>query len=139
MTKLITITSYSEPIEAYIVKGRLEAEGIPAFIANEHHISLSWYLSHALGGVKIQVHIKDKNKAEEILSSLKSGEYEEELKNEIKNIENNNCPNCGSASYVSKFSLPLLLLVWLSLGLAVIFPIRRSNHKCKKCGSKWAY
>ena len=70
MTKLITITSYSEPIEAYIVKGRLEAEGIPAFIANEHHISLAWYLSHALGGVKIQVHMKDKNKAEEILSSL---------------------------------------------------------------------
>lgn len=139
MGDLITITSYSEPLEAHIVKGRLEAEGVPAFIANEHHISVAWYLSNALGGVKIQVHKQDHEKAIKIISSLHDGEFEEELKKETKVAESNICPSCGSSNYSSKFSLPLLLLVWLSLGIAVIFPIHRNKHKCTECGCKWVY
>lgn len=139
MSELVTITSYSEPIEAHIVKGRLEAEGITAFIANEYHISVAWFLSSALGGVKILVHKQDQNKAENIIKSLRDGEYEKDLEKEINVIESNICPNCGSEDYLSKFSLPLLLLVWLSLGLAVIFPIRRNKHTCVECGCKWVY
>jgi len=139
MSNLITITSYSEPLEAHIVKGRLEAEGIPTYIANEHHISVAWYISHALGGVKIQVHEKDREKAINIISLLHDGKFEEELKNETEVSETNICPNCGSSSYKSKFSLPLLLLVWISLGIAVIFPIHRNKHKCIECGCKWVY
>ncbi len=139
MPQLITIASFNEPLEAYIVKGRLEAEGIPTYIAHEHHISVAWYLSNALGGVKIQIRKEDKDFAKNILNLLHSGDYEEELKKEISNTESNLCPNCGSTEYKSKFSLPLLLLVWLSLGFAVIFPIYRSHHKCKACGCKWVY
>ena len=139
MSELITITSYSEPLEAHIVKGRLEAEGIPTYIANEHHISAAWYLSNALGGVKIQVHKQDQIKAKNIINLLRDGEYEEELKKETNVAESNICPNCGSVNYSSKFSLPLLLLVWLSLGIAVIFPIHRNKHTCVECGCKWIY
>ena len=84
MSELVTITSYSEPLEAHIVKGRLEAEGIPTFIANEHHISAAWYLSNALGGVKIQVHKQDHAKAINIIGLLHDGQFEEELKKETK-------------------------------------------------------
>lgn len=140
MNELITINSYSEPLEAHIVKGRLEAEGIPTYIAHEHHISVAWYLSNALGGVKIQVHKQDYKKAINILKSLRNGEFEEELKKETKVSESNICPNCGSANCLSKFSLPLLFLVWFSIGLAVIvFPIHRNKHTCVECGCKWVY
>lgn len=38
MAKLVTVDSFTDAVEAYIAKGRLEAEGIPTFIANENHI-----------------------------------------------------------------------------------------------------
>ncbi len=55
MTSLLTVESFSDPLEAHIAKGRLEAEGIQAFVANEHHIWANWMMSHALGGVRVQV------------------------------------------------------------------------------------
>lgn len=52
---LVTIASYSMPYEAHIAKSRLDSEGIPAFMADEHTINMQWLYSNALGGVKLQV------------------------------------------------------------------------------------
>ena len=55
MAEFVTIASFTSPLEAHMARGRLEAEGIPAFIAHENHIWAEWFLSNALGGVKVQV------------------------------------------------------------------------------------
>ena len=52
---LVTVGSYTDPIQAHIAGGRLESEGIPVVIADEHLIWGNWMLSNALGGVKLQV------------------------------------------------------------------------------------
>jgi hypothetical protein len=52
---LRTAASYTDPIEAMIVCGRLRAEGIEAQIVDEHTVLAYWQLRQALGGVKVKV------------------------------------------------------------------------------------
>lgn len=91
--ELITIAYFTDAIEANIIKGRLAAEGVRVNIADQHYITMNWFLSNALGGVKLQVFQDDVPKAKRILKDLQQGEYE------IKEDDNTNkilCPHCGS-------------------------------------------
>jgi len=138
MSKLVTIATFTSPWEAHIAKGRLEVDDIPTFIAHEHHISAAWFLSNALGGVKLQVPEAYADAAQEIMKSHIDGEYEEALKQEFVDLEQNICPRCKSKEYKSRFSYGMLLLVILTLGLSsVIFSVRKEIHICKICGKKW--
>ena len=140
MAKLITITSFTNYLEAHIAKGRLEAEGIKTFLADKHYISMVWYLSDALGGIRIQVLEKDQDKAQKIISAHLNGEYEEELNQEFSSIESNSCPKCHSDNFKSQYSTILTLFLIFSLGsLGFIFPIRKSNHTCHRCEYQWKY
>ena len=140
MTKLETVEVFTSPWEAHIVKGRLESEGIPVFIAHEHHIWANWVFSHTLGGVKVQVTSDNLENAKKILESLETGEYEKALKEEVPDVQDNICPRCGSRQFKSRFPIDLIILVILTLGLlGVIFPPRKENHTCLKCGQKWKY
>lgn len=38
----ISIGRYINPIEAHIVKGRIEVEGIPAYVQYEHHVFITY-------------------------------------------------------------------------------------------------
>lgn len=53
---LVTVASYWLPYEAHLARSKLEAEGIPAALADEHTIEAQWLFSNALGGVKVMVH-----------------------------------------------------------------------------------
>ncbi len=139
MSKLITVASFTSPMEAYIAKGRLEAEDIQVFVAHEYYIWLKWPYSDALGGVKLQVFANDANAASELIQSHLNGEYESALDEEFDEIELNSCKKCGSYEYASRFSKPLLLLVLYTLFFFIIFPVRREFHTCLKCGHKWKY
>ena len=140
MMKLVTVGTFTGPIEAHLAKGRLEAEGISAFVANEHHIWANWVFSHALGGVKLQVVSENAAQATAILKEHIDGKYEAALKEEFPDIKDSACPNCDSKDFKSTIPFGLLVLVILSLGaLAIIFPVRRENHTCLRCGRKWKY
>lgn len=140
MSTLKTIASYTSPIEAHIAKGRLEAEGIQAFIADEHHIWANWMYSNALGGVKIQVREEDAEQAKTILEQDQAGEFEEQLDEVFEDIKANACPNCGSKEFTSTFPFISLLLVILTLGLiSVFFKVRRDRHRCLQCKQDWKF
>jgi hypothetical protein len=140
MAKFVTIDTFTSPWDAHIAKGVLESEGIPAFVAHENHVWANWVLSQALGGVKIQVAFENASIAKEILNSLHKGRYEEELKNEFPDIKDNVCPKCGNQRFKSRFPVRDIIFVILTLGLfGIIFPPRRENHTCLKCGQKWKY
>ena len=134
---LVTVRTFTSPWDAYIVKGRLESEGITVFIANEHHIWVNWPLSNALGGVKLQVPNNQVEQAEQVIDLHMDGVYTETL--EENNDEQNVCPNCGSNEFTSRLPLAKLLLVLLTLGIAIIFPIRANKHKCLNCQQRWTY
>jgi len=67
MSKLSTIFSSNSPIDCYILKGRLETEGITCFIFDEHIVSVNPFKAVAVGGVKLKIPQEKFNQAEKIL------------------------------------------------------------------------
>ncbi len=142
MSKLVTIGSFINPWDAYLTKGKLEDEGIPAFITDEYHVWANWIYAQALGGVKVQVTEENAVVANKILNSVANGQYAKALKSEYPDLDMdaNTCPNCGSKKYKSRMPVGFLLLAILSLGLfSIIFPLRRDSHECARCGHVWKF
>lgn len=78
-----TIFTSTYPIDCYIIKGRLETEGITCYIFDEHLISVNPFKSFAVGGVKLKVSSDQFEKAITTLSKIEknllkdeNGEYD---------------------------------------------------------------
>jgi len=130
---LVTIGHYLNPIEAHIIRGRLEAEGMPAYVQHEHHIWAKWTLSLALGFVKVQVNSQDANAALTIIEQIQAGEFA--LIDEDES-ETHCCPRCGTDKTVR------VNLYWkLALCVAVLFsaavPYSIFQMKCCECKHSW--
>jgi hypothetical protein len=76
---LVTIARFSFPFEAQIAKSKLEAMGIPAFVADEHTINMDWLYSNAMGGVRLQVLQEQAAAAIELLKEDNSQAVEAEF------------------------------------------------------------
>ena len=50
MEHYVTIRAFTYPQDAYIIKGRLEAEGIDCFLKDELTVQADNFLTNALGG-----------------------------------------------------------------------------------------
>ena len=83
----ITIATFQYSSEAQIIKGRLLAEGIEAFLADAITIDTDPLVSNAIGGVKLKVPTTDVSKAQEILKSISSYSLNDTGNPVI-------CPNC---------------------------------------------
>ncbi len=90
METLETVGTYSQPYEAHIAQKRLRDAGIPAFLRNEHTISIDWLLSQALGGVKVMVPSDRAEEARQVLQSDGEVQLSSVLEDPIT------CPACGS-------------------------------------------
>lgn len=82
-----TIGSFEYPADVQIIKGRLESEGIMVFLRDENTLNTDPLISQAIGGVKLQVYTKDKNRAIAIY---------DEIRNYALDDDGNpiTCPNC---------------------------------------------
>jgi hypothetical protein len=78
---LTTIARFSFPFEAQIAKSKLEAMGIPAFVADEHTINMDWLYSNAMGGVRLQVLQEQADEAIALLKEDNSQAVEAEFAN----------------------------------------------------------
>lgn len=67
MDTLVTVKTFSLPQQAYIIKGRLESEGIPCFLQDELTVQTMNFYSNTIGGVKLQVRVQDLSDAVMIL------------------------------------------------------------------------
>ena len=128
---LITISRYSLPYEAHIAKSRLDAEGIPAFIADEHTINMQWLDSNAMGGVRLQV---PEPYAEQALQVLNE-DREQDLV-ELVGADVQACPRCGSEdTQYHQIGRRWAFLMFIGINFP-LFPIR-SGVKCNSCGKVW--
>jgi len=73
--KTLAVFEYST--EAQVTKSRLEAEGLQVILTDEVTIDADPLLSQAIGGVKLQVHVDDFNKARILYSSFRAYEKDE--------------------------------------------------------------
>ncbi len=79
--------SFEFPADVQIIKLKLESEGIPVFLKDENTINTDPLISQAIGGVKLQVYSKDREKAMSIYNSIR---------NYARDTDGNliRCPNC---------------------------------------------
>lgn len=83
--KFLHIDTYVNYIDANIMLGRLESEGINCWLRDENTVTIDPILTNAVGGIKLMVAEADAERAIELLK-----EYREEKKETIR------CLNCDS-------------------------------------------
>lgn len=147
-----TVAAFHHPTAAHLARIRLEAEGIPCFIADENTVTAAWHCAIALGGIKLQVPRDELPRASQLLSggdaeindAIVDGEADENLAN---------CPRCGSPNLNLErwggrriIATTLLVLLGMSmhplLGLimlicAVCFAWTTRRQGCADCGYTW--
>lgn len=130
----ITVTTTTNPIEAHIIRGRLEAEGIPAFVLFEHHVWANWWMSQALGGVRVQVPESYVEQAKAVLADIEQDTFQTEL-DQQQNQDVLTCPNCGSQdTHPVKWPAKLALTAF---AVDFLLPYTRHRFKCDNCQHQW--
>jgi len=125
---LVTIASFRSPGAAHFHRSRLELEGIPAFVADEHLISLGPFYSAPVGGVKLQVSEFDVERALAVLREGPAGQGIDE--------EAPSCPECNSLDVRAQGpSWLTVIAAALLLGIPLLF--RRRQWVCGSCGHRW--
>lgn len=69
--KIVTLTTFMYPVEAYPLMMRLKQEGIECFLGDENIITALPFLSNAVGGIKVNINDKDLDKALLVLQEMK--------------------------------------------------------------------
>lgn len=136
MEQFITIKTFTYPHEAYVIRGKLESEGIQTFLKDEMTVQVHNFYSNAIGGVKLQVLSPDVERALSIIDSAK------EIPNEVvifpkKELDSTSaCPFCHSenTSRTRKANW-LTLLPYLIVGF--IFPVFKNQYVCFDCEKEW--
>ncbi len=134
--KVITIKRFLSLPETHLAKAELESCGIPAFIQDQHIVSMNFWYSQTTGWVKLQVFESDYELAQKILN-------DDPVIVDDQKIEGDQCLKCNSREinyHKDKNWKKRGLLSFLSLFLLGFPWIFRSNHyRCQSCGLMWQY
>lgn len=130
----MAVAACARPIEAHLLRCRLEAEGVEAFVADEHIVSLQWLYSAAVGGVKVQVHARDAEHARAILEASRP-QRSDSARFVTDDLRAPRCPDCGSLEVQQRFSRRVTFASSLLLGFPLPWRVRRS--RCRSCGARW--
>ena len=137
---LVTIATYTYPLEAHLSKAKLESEGIDSAVIDEHIINANWLYSIAVGGVKLQVRESDVKQAQQILDSIPA-HISEKAGDSAESSDEERCPNCSSLDiHYETFHIRRVFILWLLLyviSLPLIWPFLKKKWKCRNCGYEW--
>lgn len=65
--EFVIVATFSQPVDAYIARSRLESDGIECRVEDDHIVSIQWFYSNAVGGVKLLASEADAQRAKDIL------------------------------------------------------------------------
>ena len=85
LMNFVPVNSYTNYIDANIVLGRLQHEGVDCWLMDENTITINPIWTNAVGGIKIMVTEADAKKAVELLNQFRAEQKEQIV-----------CPRCGS-------------------------------------------
>jgi DNA-directed RNA polymerase subunit M/transcription elongation factor TFIIS len=136
--KIVVFQTFSDAIQANIVKGLLCSRGIECFLSDENIVTLNPLYNNAVGGVKLNVFEKDFNRISEILQA--ENQLPEAGPTEANQAMPITCPKCHSlnvsygGSVERKFGyfdvlIPILLMIYP-------FSMRKVYH-CFDCGNEF--
>lgn len=119
-TKFYHLASFEYVADVQIVKGKLESEGIPVFLKDENTLNSDPLISNAIGGVKLQVYSRDKQRAIAIYDEIRAYAIDD-FGNPIA------CPNCKAQKSESYYTRKGIFYK--------LFPFfEKRKYKCLNCG-----
>ena len=99
--EFVVLQSFDNYVEAHIVMGRLEEEGIRCWLKDETTVTVTPYLTNALGGIKIMVVQDQYERGLAILQEINA-----QKRSTYK------CPQCGSGD-IELITTPRKPATWL--------------------------
>ena len=103
---------------------RLEAVGIPAYVQDEYMVQMDWLYSNAIGGVRVQVADSDLEDTREFLAA--------DSPLPCTNDDHVVCPSCGShETALDEFPRRMSFLCVLLFRFPFI--VSRGLWRCRKC------
>jgi hypothetical protein len=142
--KIIVHSTYYNPIEANIIKSRLEDSDIPCFLTDENLATINPLYNQAIGGVKLNVFEKDVDQINLLLSEepteLETEKNTFETDNEVIETDKVICENCGSDN-VSFGQATKNRFSWWVVILSMVFwsyPFKANKcFHCYNCGHEF--
>lgn len=118
--KFFLLASFEYAADVQILKGKLESEGIPVFLRDENTLNSDPLISNAIGGVKLQVYSRDKEKALEIYNEVRAYAVDENGRPIV-------CPNCKASKSEVYYNRKGIFYK--------LFPFfEKRKYKCLNCG-----
>ena len=142
---LVTIARFSFPYQAHLLAGRLESEGIQAFVQDELQLQISPWMDNTLGGVRVQVKTSDEIAAHEVMKNIQDAVTPDielhaalDIDGKIYDLVNGICPECGKAAVYLARSGNVAATGAVAFVLAFGIPIKL-EHKyfCYSCHYEW--
>ncbi len=138
--RTVVYSTYYNPMEAHIIKAKLEDSGFACFLADENVSTIQPLYNQAIGGVKLIVFERDVEAINALLAEDNSLDLEssDEVIGEEEAADGKTvCEKCGSTNVGygmatnKKYSLWAILLAFLTLTP----PIKANKcHHCYDCG-----
>jgi hypothetical protein len=72
---LLLVAQYLDPLEAHMACGCLVAAGVPAVVADNHHLQANQLMAPAMGGVRVLAPESYLVQAQEVLAALARGDF----------------------------------------------------------------
>jgi hypothetical protein len=128
---MITIARFSKPEEAHLMRTRLEAGGVPAYVQDENMVQMDWLYSNAIGGVRVQILEEDIDDARAIIQ-------------EPPVVDTTNdtqaCPSCSSHDTApSEFPRRLSFLSILIFNFPLPLRASKTRWRCQACRHSWKF
>lgn len=134
------IQVFDNYLQAHILKSRLEAEGITCMLQDEQTVTMYWFWSNAVGGIKLKVPAEEVERArhlvkqmdeEAIAASEQPGFFAEDDDGQLA-AGNRICIHCGSKNTKKQDykKVPAFLSILL-LGFPLMF--RSEKWYCFHC------
>ena len=124
----VVLQSFENYIDAHIILGRMEEEGIKCWLKDENTVTVTPFFNNAVGGIKLMVDKTQLEKANELLN-----QFQQEKKSKLA------CPHCGSHNIeLITSGKPLNLLGAISTWLAGNYAISAKNvWHCFNCNKEF--
>lgn len=126
---LIRATACTNAIEAHLIRLRLEAEDIPAWVVHDQHIGADWTKSLALGGVKVCVRECDLDRARLIIAAHERGDF-------ALDDDPPGCPRCHARPVLHRRRSWKAALLTAHLA-CVPLAFRWATAHCPQCRHEW--
>jgi hypothetical protein len=132
--ELVTIRQFTGLPEALLAKGGLESAGIECFLADDNYVRMDWFISNAIGGVKLRVKPEDVDAANEILDQPIPENFDVDGG---ESIQQPRCPVCQSLEVT--FQELNQSVAYVSAYLHLPIPLHRAAWRCHACKHEWEY